>query len=187
MPSSWQYLPRLGMLFYILSRFGRIRWGLACCSISWNALAVSAEVWHAILYLITPWQYQARLGMLLFYVLSRLGSVSRGLECFFYLLSRLGSICRRTNLQKPKLRKPKFKKIELRKLKLNKQTHAGLQEWEVPCGYAEEVVDFASGRGYSKGQRCKFAKTFLPKTACTGFDSLLHRIRFCFAQDSILL
>ena len=70
---------------------------------------------------------------------------------------------------------------------MNKQTHAGLQEWEVPCGYAEEVVDFASGRGYSKGQRCKFAKTFLPKMlaqdpilCCIGFDSALHRIRFCF-------
>ena len=28
---------------------------------------------------------------------------------------------------------------------------------------AEEAVDFASGRGYSKGQLCKFAKQFLPK------------------------
>ena len=82
-----KYLQRLGMLFYILSprRLGSIRRGLACYSmISCHALAVScgtqwlsAEAWHAILYLVTPWQYPPRLGTL-FYLLSRLGSISRG-------------------------------------------------------------------------------------------------------------
>ena len=84
------------MLFYILSlsRLGSISKGLACYSISYHALpvsskawhpyhalAVSAEAWHAILYHITPWQYQPRLGML-FYILSRLGSISRDLACY---------------------------------------------------------------------------------------------------------
>ena len=41
----------------------------------------------AVLYLITLWQYLLRLGML------------------FYIVSRLGSILRRTNLQKPELLK----------------------------------------------------------------------------------
>ena len=63
------------MSFYILSRLDSVCRGLA----------------YAILYLITPWQYPPRLGML------------------FYILSRLGSIRRRTNLQKPKLRKLKSK------------------------------------------------------------------------------
>ena len=85
-----------GMLVYIFSRLGSIRlgWaclsrlasichGLACYSISYHALAVSAEAWRAILYLITLWQYPpawqlARLGMLV-YILSRLGSIWRGL------------------------------------------------------------------------------------------------------------
>ena len=66
--APWQYLPRLGMLFYILSRLGSIRRGLACYSISYHALAASAEAWHAILYLIMPWQHPPRLGML-FYIL----------------------------------------------------------------------------------------------------------------------
>ena len=70
--TPWQYLPRLGMLFYILSSLGSICLGLAsaeawlqpwhaivyqglvCYSISYHALAVSAEAWHAILYLIMP-------------------------------------------------------------------------------------------------------------------------------------
>ena len=92
------------MLFYILSlsRLGSIRRGLASYSISYHALAVSAEAWHAILYLIMPWQHPPRLGVLitpwqypprigmLFYILSRLGSISRGLAS----LSRLGSISR---------------------------------------------------------------------------------------------
>ena len=70
--TPWQYLQRLGMLFYILSRLGSICRGLtcysisyyklrlgsicggsACCSMSCHALAVSAEAWHAIPYLIT--------------------------------------------------------------------------------------------------------------------------------------
>ena len=75
------------MLFYILSRLGSIRRGLACYSISYHALAVSAEAWHAyhalavsaeawhaILYLVTPWQSLPRLGIL-FYILSRLCSI----------------------------------------------------------------------------------------------------------------
>ena len=48
-----------------------------------SMIAVSAKAWHAILYLITPLQslYLQRLGML-FYILSRLGSISRGLACY---------------------------------------------------------------------------------------------------------
>ena len=56
-----QYLPRLGMLFYILSHLGSICQGLACYSISCHALAVSAEAWHA---------------------MSHLGSICRGLACY---------------------------------------------------------------------------------------------------------
>ena len=69
------------MLFYILSRLGSIRRGLACLSISCHALEVSAEAWHAFVYVIMPWQYQQRLGMP-FYMLSCLGSISLGLACF---------------------------------------------------------------------------------------------------------
>ena len=89
----------------------------------------------------------------------------------FYILTRLGSICRRTNLQKPKLRKLKSKeqsrtaKAQAPKTRATKaqveQTETccvtlrlRVREWDVPCGHAEEVVDFASGRGYSKGQAC---------------------------------
>ena len=92
--TPWQYPQRLGILFYILLRLGSIsrclaclsllgsiHRGLACYSISYHALAVSAEAWHAILYLITPWQYPLRLDML-FYILSRLGSIRRGLACY---------------------------------------------------------------------------------------------------------
>ena len=61
--TPWQYSPRLGMLFHILSRL--------------QGLTVSAEAWHAFPYLITP-QYPPRLGML-FYVLSRLGSIRRAI------------------------------------------------------------------------------------------------------------
>ena len=89
--TPWQYLPRLGMQFYILSRLGSVCRGLVFCSISFHALAVSAEAWHAILYIVTPWQYLPRLGML------------------FYILSRLGSIRKRTNLQKPKVQKLKLR------------------------------------------------------------------------------
>ena len=99
------------MLFYILSRLGSICRGLACYSISYQDLAVAAEAWHAILYLIKTWQYPPRLGML------------------FYILSRLVSIRQRTNLQKPKLQKVKSKLKEQSrtakaKAKLNKQRHA---------------------------------------------------------------
>ena len=93
----WQYLPRLGMLFYILSRLGSILQGsacscscsmclgsiclgLACCSISCHALAVSAKAWHTILYLIT-WQYPPMFGIL-FYIFSRLDSIRQGLACY---------------------------------------------------------------------------------------------------------
>ena len=48
------------MPFYILSRLGSIRLGLACHSISYHALAVSSEAWHAILYFIL-WYYCANL------------------------------------------------------------------------------------------------------------------------------
>ena len=92
--TPWQNPPRLSILFYILSRLGSIRRGLACLSrlgsirqglasysISYHALAASAEAWHDILYLITPWQYPPRLGKL-FYILSRLGSIHLGLACY---------------------------------------------------------------------------------------------------------
>ena len=65
--TPWQYLQRLGMLFYILLRLGSICTGLACYSIFYHTLAVSAGAWHTILYLITPWQYPPRLGIL-FYI-----------------------------------------------------------------------------------------------------------------------
>ena len=68
------------MLFYILSRLDSVSRGLACSSISYHALAVSSQAWHALLYLITLWQYPHRLGML-FDILSRLDSISRGLAC----------------------------------------------------------------------------------------------------------
>ena len=71
-----------------------------------SMIEVSAEAWHATLYLITPWQHLPRLGILL-YILSRLGSICRGLAFYsnilsrsicrglacFSILSRLGSIC----------------------------------------------------------------------------------------------
>ena len=96
-----KYLPTPGMLFYILSpwRLGSICRGLECYSISYQALAVSALAWHlqrlgcslgmllsikawyAILYLIMPWQYQQRLGML-FYILLCLSSICLGLACY---------------------------------------------------------------------------------------------------------
>ena len=88
--TPWQYTQRLGVLFYdILSRLGSIlrysvtiRRGLACYSISCHALAVSTEAWHAILSLVTPWQYQPRL--------SRLGSIRPippRLGMLFYILA----------------------------------------------------------------------------------------------------
>ena len=97
------------MQLYILPRLGSICKGLEFCSTSYHALAVSAKAWHAVLkachawavsaeawhstlYLITPWQYLPRLGMLL-YILSRLGSICRGLAFYSNILSRLGSIC----------------------------------------------------------------------------------------------
>ena len=72
------------MLFYILSYLASILRGLTRYSISYHALPVSSEAWHAILYLnnlITPCQYPPRLGML-FYILSRLDSIRRGLACY---------------------------------------------------------------------------------------------------------
>ena len=49
-----------------------------------SMIELSAEAWHATLYLVTPWQYLPRLGMLsqLLYILSRLGSICRGLTCY---------------------------------------------------------------------------------------------------------
>ena len=90
------------MLFSILSRLGSIcrglasAEGLACYSISDQALPVSTEAWHAILYLITPWQYLPRAWHAILYLitpwqyLQRLGMLLQ----LFYILSRLGSICR---------------------------------------------------------------------------------------------
>ena len=80
---SCHALAVFGMLFYILSRLGSICRGLACYSISCHVLAVSAEAWHAILYLITSYALavSAELSML-FYVLSRLGSICWGLACY---------------------------------------------------------------------------------------------------------
>ena len=52
-----------------------------------NMIEVSAEAWHAILYLFKPLQYPpgpcpvVKLG-LLFYILSRPGSMHRGLACY---------------------------------------------------------------------------------------------------------
>ena len=82
--TPWQYLPRLGMLFYILSlAASALAWHLPRlgCSLGMLFLAVSIEAWYAILYLITPWQYLPRLGML-FYILSCLGSICLGLACY---------------------------------------------------------------------------------------------------------
>ena len=78
--TPWQYQQRFGILFYTFSRLGSICRGLvfysniflrlgsicrglAFYSISFYALAVSAEAWLFILYLIKPWQYLPRLGM----------------------------------------------------------------------------------------------------------------------------
>ena len=98
---AWAVSAEAWVLFNILSRLGSLRQGfaaLACYILS--RLAVSAEAWLAISYLITPWQYQPRLGIL-FYVITRLGSIRRGLACYFiyyhalavsaeaYMLSRL--------------------------------------------------------------------------------------------------
>ena len=102
--TPWQYQQRLGILFYILSSLGNICLGLAFYFISGSALAFSlAEAWHSILYLITPWHYQPRLGML-FHILSRLAVSSEAISYHHalvlgvygrgYILSRLGSICR---------------------------------------------------------------------------------------------
>ena len=109
-------------------------------------IEVSAKAWHAILYLVTvtPWQYPPRLGKL-FYILSRLGSICRGL--LFYILSRLGSIRRglasysisyhalaasaeawQAILEQSRTAKAQAPKPELQKLKLNKQRHAGVTE-----------------------------------------------------------
>ena len=110
--------------------------GVACYSISYPTLAVSTKAWHAVLYLITPWQYQQRLGMLfyilyhtlpswqypprlgmLFYILLRLGSIHQGLACYSisyitpwqYPPKDQPPKTRATpGLQKPKLQKPKI-------------------------------------------------------------------------------
>ena len=64
-----------------LSLLGSFCLGLACSSTSYHALTVSAEAWPVLLYLIMPWQYPHRLGML-FYILSLCGSIRTGLACF---------------------------------------------------------------------------------------------------------
>ena len=130
-------MQRLGMLFYILSRLmlgsicqaDSICQGMACYSISCHSLAVSAKAWHAILYFVTqPWQYLQRLCML-FYILSLLGSICRGLaqwHAILYLVTpwqyqlkdqpqknptyKSSSLNLKNNprLQKPKLQKPEL-------------------------------------------------------------------------------
>ena len=159
--TPWQYLPRLGMQFYILSRLGSVCRGLVFCSISFHALA--------------DWQYLPRLGML-FYILSRLGSICRGLACYSISCHALAVSAKGPTSKNPRykssswdlknnpgLQNPRLRNPELRKLTLNKQRHAGVLKWEIPCEHAEDVVDFASGRGYLIGKCGKFAKTFLPK------------------------
>ena len=85
----WQYLPRLCMLFYIISRLGSIRLGSACYLISYHALAVSTIAQHAIA-ISCYWIVQ------LFYVLSRLGSILQGLVCnsisYHACILRLGTL-----------------------------------------------------------------------------------------------
>ena len=133
-PAPWQYPPRLGI---------------------------------PILYLITPWQYLLRLGML-FYILSRLGSIRWGLACYSISYHALTvsakgptsknpsceSSSRRNN---PGLWKPKPQNLELQTRKAQVvQTktcwRAGVRGTLCTCWDAEEVVDFASVWGYSKGQ-----------------------------------
>ena len=63
--TPWQYLPRLCIYFISCHAF---------------KLAVSAQAWHAILYLVALWQNPLGLGML-FYIMERLGSICRGLAC----------------------------------------------------------------------------------------------------------
>ena len=123
---AWQYQPRLGILFYILSRLGKVRRGLAFCSISCHALAKSAEAWHAVLYKIMPLQYPPRLGIL-FYILSRLGSICRRIKPLKPELRQLKTTEQTTSRTPgPGLRKPELRKPELQKLKFNKQRHAGM-------------------------------------------------------------
>ena len=176
----WQYLQGLGILFYILSHLGSICWGLAFFnfySISYHALAVSAKAWHSILYLITPWQYLPRLGMLFDLItpwqyLLRLGIL-------FYILSLLGSIRQRTNLQKPKFQKFKLKlkeqsltspgsknpSYEAQVEQTETCRRAGVRD-EIPCENAEEVVDLqvAEDTRLSSEANCKqFLPIFLQK------------------------
>ena len=100
--SIWNYLPRLGMLFDLLSWscLGSICRGLACFTISYHALAVSTEAWPAFRSLITPLQYLPRLGML-FCILSVIMRSAEAWHAFRYLITtcqlahtQLGSICR---------------------------------------------------------------------------------------------
>ena len=81
-------------------------------------MAASAKAWHAILYLIMPWQYL------------------------------------------PKDQPPKTEATKAQLERTETCRRAGMRG---TCGYADEVVDFASGKGYSKGQRGKFTKIFLTK------------------------
>ena len=117
------------MLPYNLSSLGSICQGLAssaihlglvCYSISCHALAVSAEAWHSVLYLVTPWQYLPRLRILFYNMFESISYHALAvfveawhafLSChslavsakawqylprlgiLFYILSCLGSIC----------------------------------------------------------------------------------------------
>ena len=90
--TPWQYPSRLGMLSSISPHALAVSveaWH-AYYSISYHALAVSAEAWYAVLYHITPWQYQPRRGML-FFNISHLGCFHQGLECYS-ISTHLGSI-----------------------------------------------------------------------------------------------
>ena len=131
-----------------------------------SMIEVSAKAWQAILYLVTvtPWQHPPRLGMT-FYILSRLGSIRRGLASYSISYHALAASAEAWHaiLEQSRTAKAQAPKPELQKLKLNKQRHADVTEWEIPCEHAEEVVDFASGRGYSIGQRGKFAKNSCQK------------------------
>ena len=131
------------MMFYILSRLGSISRGLAFCSISYHALAKSAEAWHSVLYLVTPWQSPPRLGML-FYIKSCLCSILRGLAFCSISYPGLAVSAEGSSPENPSydsskrqnktpsrtpgpgLRKPELQKPELQKLKFNKQRHAGM-------------------------------------------------------------
>ena len=98
--TPWQYLYRLGMLFYILSHLGSICRSLAYYSIFNHALAVSAEARHTILYLITPWQHLPNDKV-------RQTSKNPSYKSANWNLKNI------LELQKPKLQKPELRKLQV--------------------------------------------------------------------------